>query len=209
MHKILLVDGHSIVRSGIRLLLKEYYGSIQIDEAQNGSVAFRKLMETDYDLMILEINLPTTDTFSFLENLRRIAPDLPILIFTTITRYAFVKRYLQMGVIGYLNKQAEDPEILTAVRISLTGRKYMDQQLQDQTLEDRHSTDETDPFQRLSNREFEIARHLFKGTSVSTIADCLNIHTSTVGTHKARIYDKLRVENVIMLKELAELYRLI
>ncbi|GAB3898140.1 response regulator transcription factor [Larkinella knui] len=209
MSKILVVDGHSIVRSGIRLLLKDYYGGIQIDEAQNGSTAFRKSMDTDYDLVIMEINLPNTDTFSLLENLRRMAPALPILIFSTVVQYAFVKRYLQMGVKGYLSKQAEDREILLAVQTILTGKKYIDQSFIDQALEDRHVADELDPFKLLSNREFEIAQYLFKGTSVSTIADCLNIHTSTVGTHKARIYDKLRVDNVIMLKDLAELYRLI
>ena len=209
MRKLLVVDGHSIVRSGIRLLLKDYYGTIQIDEAQNGGVAFRKIMDTDYDLVIMELNLPNTDTFSFLENLRKMVPELPILLFTTVTKYAFLKRYLPMGVKGYLSKEAGDPEILTAVRSILAGRKYMDPSVLDQTLEDRHHADEQDPFQLLSNREFEIAQHLFKGTSVSTIADYLNIHTSTVGTHKARIYDKLRVDNVIMLKDLAELYRLI
>jgi two-component system invasion response regulator UvrY len=209
MSKILVVDGHSIVRSGIRLLLKAYYAGIQIDEAQNGSVAFRKIMDNEYDLVIMEINLPNTDTFSLLDNIRKMSPNLPILIFTTVTQYAFVKRYLQMGVKGYLSKQAEDQEILTAVRIILAGRKYIDPSLLDQALDDCHLADELDPFKLLSNREFEIARHLFKGMSIGTIADCLNIHTSTVGTHKARIYGKLQVDNVIMLKDLAELYHVI
>ena len=209
MHKILLVDDHSIVRSGIRLLLKEQYGAIQIDEAKNGSTAFGKIMDSTYNLMIMDINMPNTDTFSLLQNIRTIAPELPIMIFTIMSEYAFAKRYLQLGVKGYISKQAEDPEILKAVHTILSGKLYVCSELMDQMAEDTHYKKELDPFGLLSNRELEIAYHLVKGKSVSHIADTLNIHTSTVGTHKARIFDKLKVDNVVVMKDLAAYYRLI
>ncbi|RCR68365.1 response regulator [Larkinella punicea] len=209
MYKILLVDDHSIVRSGIRLLLKEQYGAMEVDEAKNGSVAFGKIMDNTYHLMVTDINMPNTDTFSLLQNIRSTAPDLPIMIFTIMTEYAFAKRYLQLGVKGYVSKQAEDPEILTAVHRILFGKLYVCSELMDQMVEDSHFNQELDPFGRLSNRELEIAYHLVKGKSVSYIADTLNIHTSTVGTHKARIFDKLKVDNVVVMKDLAMHYRLI
>ncbi|GAB3910421.1 UvrY/SirA/GacA family response regulator transcription factor [Larkinella knui] len=209
MYKVLLVDDHSIVRSGIRLLLREQYGAIQIDEAKNGSTAFSKIMDTGYNLMVMDINMPNTDTFSLLQNIRTIAPDLPIMIFTIMTEYAFAKRYLQLGVKGYISKQAEDLEILKAVHSILYGKLYVCAELLDQMAEDTHFKKELDPFGLLSNRELEIAYHLVKGKSVSHIADTLNIHTSTVGTHKARIFDKLKVDNVLVMKDLAAYYRLI
>jgi two-component system invasion response regulator UvrY len=209
MYTILLLDDQSIVRSGLRLLLKEYYGGLQVDEAANGSRAFGKLLNTRYDLLIMDLNLPNTDTFSLLENIRSWAPDMPILIFTMMTEYAFAKRYLRFGVKGYLSKQAEDREILKAVHLLVSGRHYFDQSLTDYLLAERKPGDESDPFSVLSNREFEIVHQLIQGKSISYIADTLNIHTSTVGTHKARILDKLHVDNLFRLKDLAQLYRLI
>ncbi|WP_421829052.1 response regulator [Larkinella sp.] len=209
MYRILLVDDHSIVRSGIRLLLKEQYGTIQIDEAKNGSSAFGKIMDTTYHLVIMDINMPNTDTFSLLQNIRAMAPDLPIMIFTIMTEYAFAKRYLQLGVKGYISKQAEDPEIRKAVHAILCGKPCVCPDLLEKMQDDNHFRKELDPFDALSNRELEIAFHLVRGKSVSHIADTLNIHTSTVGTHKARIFDKLKVDNILVMKDLATHYRLI
>lgn len=209
VYKVLIVDDHSIVRSGIRLLLKERYHSIQVDEAKNGSVAFGKTMNQGYDLVIMDINLPNTDTFSLLQNIRALSPDLPIMIFSIMTEYAFAKRYLQLGIKGYVSKQAEDEEILKAVQAILYGRNHIDSALLEHMEEDSHFGKEVDPFEMLSNRELEIAYHLVKGKSVGHIADALNIHTSTVGTHKARIFDKLKVDNVVVMKDLAVQYRLI
>ncbi|GAB3326868.1 response regulator [Larkinella ripae] len=208
-YKVLLVDDHSIVRSGIRLLLKEQYSAIQVDEARNGSIAFGKIMDTTYDLAVMDINMPNTDTFSLLQNIRTVSPDLAIMIFSIMTEYAFAKRYLQMGIKGYVSKQAEDDEILKAVHTILLGRKYIDSALREQMGEDARFGKDADPFEMLSNRELEIAYHLVKGRSVSHIADIMNIHTSTVGTHKARIFDKLKVNNVVIMKDLAAQYRLI
>lgn len=209
MPKILIADNHSIVRSGLRLLFKERYAWTQVEEAKNGSAAFGQIIENTYHLVIMDINMQNTDTFSLLHNIRAVAPDLPIMLFTTLTEYAFAKRYLQLGVKGYVSKQAEDDEILKAVNTLLNGKRYVCADLLEQMAEDNHFAKQPDPFRLLSNRELEIAYHLVRGKSVSHIADALNIHTSTVGTHKARIFDKLKVDNVVVMKDLATYYRLI
>lgn len=209
MYSILLVDDHAIVRSGIRFLLKDYFGVVHIDEARNGSTAFRKIMDHPFDLVIMDINMPNTDTFSLIENIRNMSPALPILIFTMMTEYVFAKRYLRCGIKGYLSKQAEDAEILTAVFALLRGKTAVSAELLEKMTADKQAEEESDPFTRLSNREFEIAYQLIKGKTVTHIADSLNIHTSTVGTHKARIFDKLQVDNVMVLRDLAGIYRVV
>ncbi|GAB3326930.1 UvrY/SirA/GacA family response regulator transcription factor [Larkinella ripae] len=209
MYSILVVDDHAIVRSGIRFLLRDYFGNVKIDEASNGSVAFRKILDASYDLVMMDINLPNTDTFSLLDTIRKMSPGLPILIFTSQTEYAFAKRYVQCGIKGYLSKQAEDREILNSVLAMLSGKTYFSEDVRDKMINDDHLSEEVDPFSLLSNREFEIVNQLIRGKSVSCIADSLNIHTSTVGTHKARIFDKLNVDNLIVLRDLAGLYRFI
>ncbi|GAB3251169.1 response regulator transcription factor [Larkinella harenae] len=207
--KVLIVDNHSIVRSGLRLLMKERYCGIQVDEAKNGSEAFGKIIERSYHLVIMDINMQNTDTFSLLQNIRAVAPNLPIMLFTTMTEYAFAKRYLKLGVKGYVSKLAEDDEILKAIYALLNGKRYVCSDLKEQMADDTHFARQPDPFSLLSNRELEVAYHLIRGKSVSHIADTLNIHTSTVGTHKSRIFDKLKVDNVVVMRDLAVCYRLI
>ncbi|GAB3909265.1 hypothetical protein GCM10028803_46550 [Larkinella knui] len=99
------------------------------------------------------------------------------MIFTIMTEYAFAKRYLQLGIKGYISKQAEDAEIRKAVHTILCGKLSVCPELQDKIKEDNHYSRELDPFDVLPNRELEIAFHLVRSKSVSHIADTLNVHT--------------------------------
>lgn len=210
MRSVLLVDDHSIVRSGVRLLIKDNFGgNIQVDEAKNGDIAFRKMMAADYDLVILDINMPHTDTLGLIENIRNIKPKLPILIFTMTSEYALAKRYLSSGVNGFLNKQSEDEEIIEAIKMIFLGKKYISKSLLMAIGEDKLLNRSDNPFENLSNRELEIVNHLIRGETLTSISTTLNIHTSTVSTHKSRIFEKLKVNNLLDLKDLAKAYNLI
>lgn len=209
MISILLVDDHSIVRSGMRLLIKEHISNANIDEAKNGDIAFKKIMNTDYNLVILDINMPHTDTLGLIENMKKIKPNIPILIFTMTGEYAMAKRYLNSGVNGYLNKQVEDEEIMSAINTIMSGRKYFSKSLLEAIAEDKLLDKSENPFEDLSNRELEIIFHLIRGETLTQIANTLSIHTSTVSTHKARVFEKLKINNTLDLKDLARAYKLI
>jgi len=209
MHKILLVDDHPIVRSSVRLLIKEHLNHAEVAEAKNGDTAFQKIVKDDYDLVVLDINMPNTDSLGLVINARNIKPGLSILIFSMISEYAVAKRYFNAGVTGFLNKQAEDEEVVQAIVSVLNGKKYISKDLLEVMAEDKLYNRPDSPFEALSNREFEICYHLIKGESVTEIAGSLHIHTSTVGTYKARIFEKLKVSNLIDLNNLAKDYHLI
>jgi DNA-binding NarL/FixJ family response regulator len=111
---------------------------------------------------------------------------------------------------GYLRKDAPIDEIKKAIDNVLNSKRYMSPELSEKLLIDLHSNRNTEnPFDKLSPKEFEIVQHLAYGDSVSEISRKLNLHTSTIGTHKARIFEKLQCHNIIELNNLAKVNNII
>jgi two-component system invasion response regulator UvrY len=111
-------------------------------------------------------------------------------------------------VLGYLDKESDADEIRKAVTAVLNGTVYMSETLKLHFLDDLHTERKENPFEQLSNREIQIAKYLLQGYSLMEIKKALNLHSSTIGTHKTRSFEKLKVRNVIELRELANLYQL-
>jgi two-component system, NarL family, invasion response regulator UvrY len=209
MRKFLLVDDHAVVRSGLKLFISSLYINSEIDEAPDGDVAFKKIKSKDYDLVILDIHMPNTDTTGLITNILSFKPSLKILVFSMGTEGVYAKRYLKLGVKGFLNKECPTEEISKAIDTILQSKRYLSEDLIEKLTNDSVSDRSDNPFNELSNRELEIALLLLNGKSVGEIVELLHIQNSTVGTHKARIFEKLQVGNVIDLRELAKIHQVI
>ena len=211
MTKILLADDHSVVREGLKTYIQNIIPRSKIDEAQDGDSAFEKIKYNDYALIILDINMPATDFFGLVSNILAVKPTSKILIFSMNPEEIFAKKYLQLGVLGYLSKKASIDEIKQAINDVINNKRYLSPLLTEMftriALDMEPNTQ--NPFDLLSPRELEIVMYLIKGESVSQIGVSLNIHTSTVGTHKARILEKMNCKNIIELHELAVVQNLI
>lgn len=206
MAKILIIDDHSIIRVGIAFLIRQEIPSATIDEAKSGDAAVTMLKKNTYDLVILDVNIPGTDTIDFISYLLTATPHLNILIFTMNPEEWYGRRFLKMGVKGFLNKESPEDEIKKAIWMVLKGNRYISPALAQIISMDALEKKKENPFDELSNREFDVAMRLTRGDSVSVIAESLNLHASTVGTHKAHIFEKLNVQNIIQLADLARLY---
>ena len=206
MAKILIIDDHSIIRVGIAFLIRQEMPSAVIDEAKTGDAAVALLKKNNYELVILDVNIPGTDTIDFISYLLTATPHLNILIFTMNPEEWYGRRFLKMGVKGFLNKESPEDEIKKAIWTVLKGDRYISPALAQIISMDALEKKQENPFDELSNREFDVAMRLTRGDSVSAIAESLNLHSSTVGTHKAHIFEKLRVQNIIQLADLARLY---
>lgn len=206
MAKILIIDDHSIIRVGIAFLIRQEIPSATIDEAKSGDAAVALLKKNTYDLVILDVNIPGTDTIDFISYLLTATPHLNILIFTMNPEEWYGRRFLKMGVKGFLNKESPEDEIKKAIWTVLKGNRYISPALAQIISMDALEKKQENPFDELSNREFDVAMRLTRGDSVSAIAESLNLHASTVGTHKAHIFEKLGVQNIIQLADLARLY---
>ena len=202
------MDDHVIVRSGIKFLLAEIYQLAEIHEASDGDTATEKLKEHDFDLIMLDIQMPKTDSYGLMEYIHIKYPKAKVLVFSVSAENTYARRFMKAGAYGFVSKEAPLEEIIKAINLVLNDRKYISESLAYKIAEDSFAGRSDNPFNKLSPREFEIVSLLLNGQTVSDISQSLNIQTSTVGTHKARLFEKLSITNILELKELATAYNL-
>jgi len=207
MKKFLLADDHSIVRTGISFLLRQEYPHAEIDECADGDAVWKKMEKQSYDLAILDLSMPGSDSMSLLKNILAIHPQQKILILSMSPEEIYAKKYLQLGVKGFINKSAGSAELRRAIRAVMSNSRYLTQEMKDILAKEELLGIRQSPFAALSARELEVLPHLLEGLNVTEIAALLSVHTSTIGTHKARIFKKLGVSNVVELNRIAQMFR--
>lgn len=208
MKKFLLVDDHVVVRSGIKGLLSEIYKPCEVFEAQDTDSATERLKEGKYDLIMMDIQMPNSDSLGLMEYIHIKYPEARVLIFSMSAENIYAKRFLKAGARGFLSKDSSLDEIKKAINLVLNNRRYVSDTLAELLADGSFNNSPENPFDKLSHREFEIGSLLLAGSTVCEISKSLNLQTSTVGTHKARIFEKLGVTNLLELKELANSYHL-
>ncbi|MFY7898825.1 MAG: LuxR C-terminal-related transcriptional regulator, partial [Chitinophagaceae bacterium] len=109
---------------------------------------------------------------------------------------------------GFLSKDAPVEEIKKAINLVLNNKKYYSDSMLESLIDDDATRQNENPFEKLSEREFAITNLLLKGMTLTEVSAALNIQMSTTGTHKARIFEKLNVKNILQLSELAKLYQI-
>jgi two-component system, NarL family, invasion response regulator UvrY len=209
MHKFLLIDDHVVVRSGIKLLLSNIYTGSEIHEAKDGESAMAFVKDNHYDFVMLDVQMPNTDSFVLMEYFKANYPLLKVLVFSMNSENIYALRFIKAGAMGFISKEAPMDEIKKAIDQVIKGKKYISEEMLFVLAEGTSSGNtNANPFSTLSAREFEIVSMLLNGKTISLIAADLNLGISTVGTHKGRIFTKLKVTNLLELKELANSYNL-
>jgi two-component system, NarL family, invasion response regulator UvrY len=203
-NRFLVADDHAIVRMGLKTLIKDLRPFAQVEEAAEGDTVAALVKKNDYDMLILDINMPDTDAMTLICNLLAHKEKIRILVFSMNSEVLYAKRLFKLGVLGYLDKESPSDEIRQAMESVLNGQLYMSPDLKTYLYEDMLEKKTDNPFEMLSNREIQIAKYLLLGYSVSEISKTLNLHSSTIGTHKLRFFEKLKVKNVFELEELAK-----
>lgn len=210
MPNILLADDHVIIRAGIKMMIENFLSDSHIDEAGDGNSAFELIKLKNYDLIMLDVNMPNTDSYGLISNILSLKPASKILMFSMNSEEIYTKRYLKMGALGYIIKDKEEAEIKKAITAVLNNKRYLSDEMNDKILKDFFTEEtENNPFDKLSPREFEIVQHLIRGNSLAGICSDLTLQSSTVGTYKARIFEKLGCANMIDLSNLARLHNII
>lgn len=204
--KFLVADDHAIVRAGLKTLMKDIQPFAQGDEAVNGNQVIDLVKKNNYDIIILDVNMPETDCIAMISNILAYKEKSRILIFSMKSEELYAKRFLKLGVLGYLDKESNAEEIKKAISNVLTGHLYVSPNLKKHFYEDMMSKRADNPFEKLSNREIQIAKYLLLGYSHAEIKKTLNLHSSTIGTHRLRFFEKLKIKNLFELGELVKLY---
>lgn len=206
MKRFLLIDDHAVVRNGVKHMLSEFYEECKVDEAADEAQALEILATEQYDLIFLDINIPQTNTLDLLKRILAKDQKIRVLMFSMNNEKMHAKRYLEAGAKGFLSKDAPIDEIKRVIGILLENKTYYSDAFIDTLIHEKAGHD-MNPFDKLSEREFQIATLMLAGKSLTEISATLKIHTSTTGTHKSKIFEKLNVNNLVELIELAKIHQ--
>lgn len=207
MIKILLADEQAIIRNGLKSIIEKNISSSIIEEVCEANLVFEKIKVNDYQLIILDINMPTSDSLKLVQDILDSKPDSKMLVFTMYPEEMFAKQYLQLGVMGYLSKRSSETEISIAIGNLLNNKRYVSASLLESLTHHSFKTSTGNPFESLSGREVEILQHLLHGETTSTISNLLKVDISTVGTYKSRIFKKLKCKSLENVYSMANLYK--
>jgi len=208
MPHLLLADDHPVIRKGLKGIINKFLPRSTIDEAGDGDAVLQMIMQENYDLVLLDISMPDMDSLILVRKILSVKPQTKIIMFSMYEESLYAQRYLEIGAKGYLQKDAERGDIKAAVTMVLANKRYISPALKQKLIADLKE-DTPNPFEKLSAREFEITQHLVRGEPIAEISKRLHLHTSTVGTYKARIFEKTGCSNIIDLYALAKAYNII
>lgn len=195
MKKILIADDHPAIRNGVKLILKSEFTDVEFGEAANAIEIFKKLKETSYDILILDMDMPGRNGLDVLKQLKDENKKIPVLIFSMHPEEQIAVRAIKSGAQGYLSKDAASEELGKAVNHILSGRKYITPTLAEQLAEQLENPSGKAPHELLSDREYQTLLLIASGKAVSQIAEELSLSVPTVSTYRARILEKMNLKN--------------
>ena len=200
MKRVLVVDDHAIVRSGIRRLLSER-PDIEVFEAASGEEAMSAVLDAPADLIVLDLDLPGLGGLELLRRLVRTVPKAPILIFSQHAEAIYATKALEAGAQGFVSKNALPEEFLEAVDTVLGGGIAVEKSIQREMA--MRDLAEDAYLRPLTERDIEILRLLAAGNSLAEIAGKLGIAYKTVANTLSRIKEKLGVSQTSELIRIA------
>ncbi|WP_187360012.1 response regulator [Chitinolyticbacter meiyuanensis] len=192
--RVLLVDDHKIVRSGLRTLIELEDDMAVAGEAASGLEAIQLVRKNDYDVVVLDISMPDKNGVDTLRDLQRIRPELPVLILSGFAQEQYALNLIRSGCRGYLSKDADPDEIIKALRVILAGRRYLSLELADLLASELTHPSDKRLHETLSEREFQVFFKLASGKSPTEIADELFLSVKTVSTYRARVLEKMNLK---------------
>lgn len=208
MIRVVVVDDHAVVRTGVIGLLQGAGDIEVVGEGDSGESALRLVRERKPDVLMLDLSMP--NGMSGLEAARRLQAQgskVPILVLTVHCDQASARHVLDAGVRGYVTKASSAEELLQAVRKIASGGRYLSAEIAE-ALAFGASTD-VNPCSVLSPRELDISQALARGQTAEAIAARLHIVPKTVHSYKYRAIEKLGVANLIELARVLERHGLL
>lgn len=191
MIKVGIADDHAIVRSGLRQFLSEHMDLTVVAEAANGREAIDAVRKTPMDVLLLDLAMPGKSGIDALAMLRAKAPDVGVLVLSGYPEELYAATVIQQGASGYLSKICEPTEIVEAIRTIAHGRHYISPAVGELLAEQLTHTDDREPHERLSSREFHVFLKLAQGENAGQIAEDLSLSVKTVSTYRTRLLEKM------------------
>jgi two-component system, NarL family, response regulator NreC len=193
--RILLVDDHDVVRSGVRMLLENEADLVILGEAGNGQEALELLEKLDLDVVIMDITLPDISGIEVTQRIKQLHPKIAVVALTIHEDQQYFFEMLQVGASAYVPKRAAPNDLITAIRAAYRGEMYIYPSLARLLVNDfltrAEDGDEKATMNDLTPREHEVLALLAEGKANDEIADTLTISPHTVARHRENLMSKL------------------
>lgn len=200
---IVIVENHTIVREGLRLLLSSHGKFQVVGEAEDGIGAIRCAQELQPDLILMDISMPRMNGMEAIGEVKKQSPNTRILILTVHKTEEYVHASLKAGADGYISKDANHNELLMAIENVLCGKRYLSPEISNKVingyLEGRKGLEQDFKWNSLTTRERAVLKLVAEGLRNKEIADLLCISLNTVEKHRDNLMKKLDLHNASSL----------
>ncbi|GAB4305690.1 MAG: response regulator transcription factor [Marinilabiliales bacterium] len=190
---VLIVDDHNLFREGLKILLKRYEDIRTIYEAANGIEALEIFQRYQPGIVLMDINMPEKDGSYTTFEIIKMFPDARIIALSMYDDEEYYSRMIQSGVRGFLFKDSSIDEVITAIRLVVSGKTYFSQEMLCNLVKQDYTT------KLLTRREMEILKYICKGFSNKEIAELLCLSKRTIDKHRENILDKTNSKNTANL----------
>ena len=208
MTRILIVDDHEVVRRGLRQVLTEGFPGARFGEAASSEEAAAALGKEEWDLLLLDVNIPGRSGLELLEEVRRLWPRLPVLMVSAFPEEEFAVRSLRLGASAYLTKSSASDELIAAARKALAGGKYVTATLAER-LAGMLGGEAGEPHAALSSRELQVLQLVASGRTAKEIAAELHLSEKTIATYRSRIAEKMGLSTNVEIARYAVQHKLV
>ncbi len=191
---VVIADDHAIVRDGIRALLAAAEDIEVVGEAADGAEAIEACRRLRPDLVVMDIAMPGLGGLEATLQIRKELPDVKVLVLTQYDDREYIRRFLKLGVAGYVLKKRAGAELVAAVRAAASGGLVLDPDVAREAMRERDGSAASraaDPYDSLTDREKQVLKLVAEGRSNKEVAELLDISVKTAMSHRERIMEKL------------------
>jgi len=199
MIDVLVVDDHTIFRSGLQRLLLDEPDMRVVAEASNGVEVLEQIGRRDFGVVLLDINMEGRNGLEVLASIRNTSATLPVLMLSMYPEEQYALVAVRGGANGYVAKDAAPAELIVAIRRVAAGGQYLSARAAPHVFDQLQGRDERPAHQRLTVREHQIMLMMLKGMPLTEIGEEMLISVKTVSTHRTHVLEKLGVASTAEL----------
>ena len=207
--KAFLADDHRLFRDGLKRILGETADIVVVGEAEDGLDALEKMRSVEWDVALLDVNMPGMNGLEVLKRVMAHDAKRQVLMLSTYHEDEYAIRTIRAGASAYLTKNSPTDLLISVVRRLSNGRKYIDPKLAEKLLFDLGPTSEVPLHSTLSDRELNVLKFITAGLSLTEISRKLSLSAKTVSTYRARVLEKMNMQNNAQLIRYVTEHRLL
>lgn len=202
--RVLLVDDHTIVRQGLRALLDSHEDIEVVGEAENGREAFEKTEQMIPDIVVLDITMPNLNGIEATRQIKKLNPEIKVIILTVHDNEEYVHQVLQAGASGYLLKESAVSDLVSAINAIKKGDIFLSPAISKVVVKDyirraEEGSEDFDSLSQLTSREREVLQLIAEGHTNRKVARLLKLSVKTVDVHRSHIKEKLQIHDTVGL----------